>query len=134
MRKLVMAAGLALLCSVSVATWAQGSATLNWVPPDKLTDGRLIAETGGLSGFGVYVDGERVDTAPANVTTYVVDDLGYGSHEFAVTAIRTVNGVEIESDMSNVATKVIQDRVKPDPPTLLEIIVAFLKRLFAHFA
>lgn len=116
----------ALLLCVALPSWAQGSATLSWTLPTELADGRLISETGGLSGVGIYVDGERVATAAGVTTSYVVEDLGYGSHEFYVTAIRTVDGVPIESAMSNTDIKVIPDRVPPKAPTLIEVILAFL--------
>ena len=136
MRKLLSAACLVALClcgaearSQSTAPNCTGSATLSWTLPTELEDGRLIADTGGLSGVGVYLDGEQFAKIAGDATGYLIANLCYGSHAFFVTAIRTVDDTEIESVMSNLVSKVIVDNVPPKPPSILDVLIAFVGRL-----
>lgn len=123
-----------LLCLASTV-YAQGDAQLEWTPPAQFTNGDPLVPVEALEGYGVYVDGERVATAAPEATAYLVEDLSPGSHEFYVTAIAS-NGAE--SDMSNVAVKVIPDNRVPEPPTLLDVLIAFVKdvvrAIFGWFA
>lgn len=109
---------------------AQGVVTLSWVPPSEYEDGSALNPVTGLSGYRIYVDGAGVATAPNTASTYQVTGLSFGTHSFAVSALAT-NGQE--SELSNVVSRAIVDNRVPKPPTLLDAVVAFLKRLVRFF-
>lgn len=128
MRKLVLAAGLALLCSVAQAKTVNWSLTL----PTKYDDGHALAQSD-LAAVNLYVDGSKTPVA-FPVQTSGTLDLKSGDHTLCATVVSKPDsyGEGEESDCSN-SIMLAVEAPKPSPPTLLEIIVAFLKRLFAHF-
>ena len=83
-----------------------GSASLSWTAPTTNNDGSPLAD---LVGYHIYY-GASADllTTQINVdsstTSYVVNSLVAGTWYFAVTA---VNGVGLESDLSNTGSKTI---------------------------
>jgi hypothetical protein len=92
--------------SLSVLQAATGSATVTWTPPTTNTDGSALD----LGGYRV-VYGRAADVLDksatidnAGLSSYTVEGLAQGTWYFAVYA-RNVAGVE--SDISNVASKVI---------------------------
>jgi len=87
-----------------------GSATLIWIPPTQNFDGTALLD---LSGYRIY-EGTSADPTMLNpiatltnpgLSAFVVENLSSGRHYFAMTA---VNSVAAESDLSNVATVVVQ--------------------------
>jgi len=94
--------------SITVEAVGTGSATLTWTAPTQRTDGSPLTD---LAGYRVYWGQEsRNYTEPVEidnpgVTTYVIDDLGPGTHYFATTAV-SADG--LESEYSNEASKTIQ--------------------------
>lgn len=87
---------------------AAGTATLSWMAPSQYTDGSPLP-IGELSGFVIYQGTSASNlTAVAEVdsrtTTFTVQDLGRGTHYFAVTALAR----DAESAMSVVGSKTIQ--------------------------
>jgi hypothetical protein len=84
-----------------------GSATLNWTPVTKNTNGTLLHN---LAGYRLYYGTSMsslstvVELANPNLTTYLVSNLASGTWYFGVTAY-TSNGTE--SAMSNIAQKTI---------------------------
>lgn len=113
---------------------ARDEARLTWVPPTTNTDGTAIA---GALSYRVYRSSGSGSTAFAfqcQTSALSASMLAQpvGVQNYRVTA--NVGG--IESAPSNVASKTIAAPT-PNPPgnlTLLEQIVAFLKRLFSRFA
>jgi hypothetical protein len=74
-----------------------GSATLGWQAPVQYTDGSPLPASD-LAAFRIYRGSSastlaRVAEVDGRATTFVVQDLGTGTHYFAVTAV-TVSGVE----------------------------------------
>lgn len=101
---------LAFLClAVFAATRsdADTSATVSWTKPTQNTDGSALTN---LAGYAVYYGlsatslSTRVNVPDATLTTYVVSSLTPGTYYFAVTAYNTAT---VESDLSNVSSKVI---------------------------
>lgn len=94
--------------SITVEAVGTGSATLTWTAPTQRTDGSPLTD---LAGYRVYWGQESrnytesVEIDNPGVTTYVIDDLGPGTHYFATTAV-SADG--LESEYSNEASKTIQ--------------------------
>lgn len=84
-----------------------GSATLNWTPVTKNTDGALLHD---LAGYRVYYGTSAdslstvVELANPNLTTYLVGNLPSGTWYFGVTAYTSAG---TESAMSNIMQKTI---------------------------
>lgn len=115
-----------------MAAFAQNSATLQWTPPSEFTDGSELVPERDLEGYGVYLDGVRVAIAPPNVTTFVLEGVvPYGEHEFFMTSIAK-NGKE--SAASNSVVRNYPDNREPKPPTLLDVLVAFVKKVIGWIA
>ena len=94
--------------SITVESIGLGSATLTWVAPTLRTDGTLLDD---LAGYKVYWGTESrnytesIQIDNPGVTTYIVENLGPGTHYFATTALSSDG---LESDYSNEASKTIQ--------------------------
>lgn len=92
--------------AITVSQVSVGSATLSWIPPSQNTDGTALTN---LSGFRIYYGTsagaltQTISINNASVSTYIVDNLSAATWYFAVKAV--ANGVE--SDLSNVASKVV---------------------------
>lgn len=86
---------------------ATGSATLSWSAPTQNTDGSALTN---LAGYRIYYGTnansltQTVSINTVGVTNYVVGNLSAGTWYFAM---RSVNAAGVESDMSNVASKII---------------------------
>src|SRR5690606_37356498 len=93
--------------STAVESIGLGSATLTWVAPTLRTDGTLLDD---LAGYKVYWGTESrnytesIQIDNPGVTTYVVENLGPGTHYFATTALSSDG---LESDYSNEASNTI---------------------------
>jgi hypothetical protein len=93
--------------NLSVLQQATGSATVNWTPPTTNTDGSTLSN---LSGYRVVYgraqdDMDRSESVNnAGATNITIGNLAAGTWYFAVAA---VNAQGAESDLSNIATKVI---------------------------
>ena len=93
---------------VMAAGASTGSVTLNWSPPTENEDGSQLMD---LAAYRVYWgrDGAalsgRVTINNASVTRFLVDNLTFGSYQFAVTSI---NDDGVESRLSNTVTKLVQ--------------------------
>ncbi len=88
-----------------------GSVTLNWSAPTQNEDGTPLTD---LAGYKIYwgTTGTTAGDYPNSVTidnpgitTYVVDNLEFGTYEFVATSFNTAG---IESSYSNPATKTVQ--------------------------
>ena len=87
--------------SIAVSRDEPGSVTLEWLPPDRNTDGSYA---GDLAGYVIYWGTEpgsydqqvRIDNV--GLTAYVVDSLTPATYYFAATAF---NSAGIESGYSN---------------------------------
>lgn len=93
---------------------ASGSARLTWVAPTANTDASALVD---LAGFSIYAalsspPTQKVADVGAGVLTYNVTNLAPGIWFFGVKAR---NAAGIESDLSGVATKTVEN---PTPPTL----------------
>ena len=93
--------------AITVAQAATGSVTLTWTPPTRNTDGSQLTDLAaykiyyGLSQ-GNYPNEIRIDNP--GITTYVIDNLSPNTYYFVSTSI---NEAEVESNFSNVATKIV---------------------------
>lgn len=93
--------------SVNVTQIGVGTAILSWSVPTQNTDGSALVD---LAGYRVYYGNnpnamaQSININTVGMTTYVVTNLGSGTWYFA---IKSVNSVGVESDMSNVASKTI---------------------------
>jgi putative Ig domain-containing protein len=93
--------------TLSVLQVATGSAQISWVAPTTNTDGSALTN---LSGYRVLYGrdsgslDQSVDVTNPGLTTYRVENLAVGTWFFAVVALNSAGG---ESDMSNVATKIV---------------------------
>ncbi|HUQ10668.1 MAG TPA: putative Ig domain-containing protein [Steroidobacteraceae bacterium] len=93
--------------SLSVLNLAVGSATVNWAPPTTNTDGTALTN---LAGFRIVYgrDPASLDQSLSvnniNATSATVGSLVPGVWYFAIIV---VNSEGVESDMSNVATKIV---------------------------
>lgn len=136
MRLLVALAALLL----AVPAFA-GTANVTWINPTQYDDNTTLApadiasttiEFGTCSGssFGTKA-GQVVVTGAATVAT--VENLTPGAWCFrAFTTVVAAKGGG-RSAVSNVASKTVPFP-NPKPPSLLDVIIAFFKRLFGHFA
>lgn len=94
--------------SISVEAIGNGTATVTWTAPTRRTDGSPLTD---LAGYKVYWGQESenytesIEIDNPGVTTYVIEDLGRGTHYFAMTAI-SEDG--LESAYSNEASKTIE--------------------------
>jgi len=94
--------------SITVHAVGSGTATLTWTAPTQRTDGSALTN---LAGYRIYWGTESrnytksVEIDNPAVTSYVIENLGPGTHYFATTAV-DANGAE--SAYSNEATKTIQ--------------------------
>ncbi len=85
-----------------------GSVTLAWTPPTQNTDQSALTD---LKGYRVKYGTSAanldlaIDLPNPGITSVVIEDLAPGRWYFAMTAYNTSN---IESDLSNVTSKVIQ--------------------------
>lgn len=93
--------------AIGVTQISTGSATLNWTVPTQNTDGSALTN---LAGYRIYYGtsasamNQVVDIPTTGLTTYQITGLGSGTWYFAV---RAYNSTGTESDLSNVASKVI---------------------------
>ena len=126
----LMLPGLALAATVN----------LTWTLPNTNTDGTPLAvgdlatttiEYGSCSGaaFGTKV-GQIVVSAPLGATTS--PNLTPGVWCFRAMVTTTPAKGSVSSSFSNIKSATVPPAT-PSPPTLLDAIIAFLKRLFGHF-
>jgi hypothetical protein len=128
------------VCLLSSAAFA-GTANITWINPTQYDDNTTLApadiasttvEYGTCSGsaFGTKA-GQVVVTG--SLTAATVENLTPGAWCFrAFTTVVAAKGGG-RSAASNVASKTVPFP-NPKPPSLLDVIIAFIKRLFAHFA
>jgi hypothetical protein len=94
--------------SITVADVQNGSATLSWTPPTLNEDGTPLTN---LKGYRIYYGtnssslGTMLDIPNPGVTSAVVENLSPATWYFAVKAYNTSN---VESSLSNIASKAIQ--------------------------
>ena len=92
---------------IEVQQISMGSATLSWTPPTENTDDSPLND---LAAYKIYYGTSsgnypnQIDIDNPGISTYVVENLPPDTYYFVSTAINS-NG--IESDFSNVATKVV---------------------------
>lgn len=93
--------------TLRVVQTSNGTATVNWTPPTQNTDGSTLSD---LSGYRVVygrssnsLDQSATVNNPG-ITSYVVNNLTSGTWYFAV---RSINSLGAESDLSNIASKTI---------------------------
>jgi hypothetical protein len=91
-----------------LAVAPSGSASLSWTSPSQYTDGSLLPASD-LSGFAIYSGTStnalhRVAEVDGRTTSFVVGNLGAGTHYFAVTAIASSGA---ESAFSSIGQKTI---------------------------
>jgi hypothetical protein len=93
--------------AIAVTQISTGVASLSWTPPTQNTDGSSLVN---LAGYRIYYGSSAssltqvVDVNSAGIVDYVIENLGSGSHYFAVKAFAS-NGAE--SELSAVASKTI---------------------------
>ncbi len=93
--------------TLTVQQIQMGSVTLSWTPPTRNTDQSALTD---LKGYRVKYGTSAanlnlsVDLPTTGVTSVVIENLAPGTWYFAMTAYNTSN---VESDLSNVASKVI---------------------------
>jgi len=91
--------------AINVTAVSNGSATLNWTPPTRNTDGSVLTN---LSGYRIYYGtssgalNKTVQVNNPSLSSYVVENLSPATYYFAVKAL-TSSGRE--SAMSNTASK-----------------------------
>ncbi|MEO8019979.1 MAG: putative Ig domain-containing protein [Pseudomonadota bacterium] len=93
--------------NLSVLALANGSATVSWSAPTENTDGSALTNLAGyriLYGTSADQLDQSVSVSNPGLTNFVVDNLSIGTWYFAVVV---VNSAGFESDLSNVATKII---------------------------
>jgi hypothetical protein len=94
--------------AITVADVQTGSATLSWTPPTLNEDGTPLTN---LKGYRIYYGtnssslGTMLDIPNPGVTSAVVENLSPATWYFAVKAYNTSN---VESSLSNIASKAIQ--------------------------
>jgi hypothetical protein len=132
---------LALLALFLPAAAMAGTANVSWTNPTQFEDGTALApadiasttvEYGSCTGtaFGTKA-GQQVATGSAS--TLVISNLAPATYCFrAATTVVAAKGGGT-STFSNVASKVVPFS-NPKPPTLLDVIIAWLRRVFGHFA
>jgi hypothetical protein len=93
--------------SISVTAVSSGTATLSWTAPTVNTDGSALTN---LSGYRIYYGtsagalDQTIQLSGTGLITYVISNLSPATYYFALTAI---NSLGIESDKSNIVSKVI---------------------------
>jgi hypothetical protein len=91
--------------AINVTAVSNGSATLNWTPPTRNTDGSSLTN---LSGYRIYYGtsssalNKTVQVNNPSLSSYVVENLSPATYYFAVKAL-TSSGAE--SALSNTASK-----------------------------
>jgi hypothetical protein len=116
-----------------VACAYAGDATLNWTAPTQNTDGSPLMD---LDHYKIYYGTsttsltQLVDLITKSLLTYKVTNLAPGTWFFSMTAINTAG---IESDKSNVVSKVILP-TKPNSPTDLTVTTIALFRLVQNIS
>ncbi len=86
-----------------------GSATLSWTAPATRTDGSSLPMNE-IAGYKIYMGSSATnlalvaDISDAYTVEYKLDDLGQGTHYFAVSTYSTS---DIESDVSQIVSKTI---------------------------
>jgi hypothetical protein len=93
------------LFDLNVDAASHGSVTVTWNPPSENIDESPLQD---LSGFNIYWGTSTLAkraTAPRGSSSYVVENLTPGIYQFATTA---VNGLGIESELSDLATIVVR--------------------------
>ena len=123
-----------------LVSFAASAATLNWTHPTSYSDGSALAvadiasttiEWSNTQPFGT-VAGSQIVNGTANTAT-APDPAAGGVRCFRVkTTVIAAKGGQT-SDPSNVSC-VTRPFPKPNPPTLLEAIIAWIKGLFSRFA
>lgn len=135
---LFLAAGAALLSTDSALA---ASAAVSWTLPTQYEDGSTLAgadiasttvEYGTCSGtaFGTKA-GQVVATGGASSAT--VNNLAPGTWCFRAFVTTVAAKGAVSSGFSNVASKTVPFPA-PKPPTLVDVILAFLRRVFGWFA
>jgi hypothetical protein len=93
--------------SIAVNAVSSGTATLSWTAPTVNTDGSALTN---LSGYRIYYGtsagalDQTIQLSGTGLITYVISNLSPATYYFALTAI---NSLGIESDKSNIVSKVI---------------------------
>lgn len=93
--------------SIDVVETGMGSVILSWTPPTQNTDGSALTD---LAGYRIYYGVEEHDFPNMiiidnpGIATYLVEGLTPNTYYFAATAVNS-NG--IESDFSNITTKIV---------------------------
>ncbi len=129
---------LAALALFAIATSAAAApVSINWTLPTSFNDGTALAPADIASVRVQYSSGTtfgavagEVNLTGAAVTTQIDRPPGSWCFRASVTATAAKGGGT--STFSNVACKAVPFP-NPNPPTIIDIIVAFLRRLFAHF-
>ena len=94
--------------SIAVNQASNGTATINWTPPQANTDGSALSN---LAGYRIHYGTsssaltQTVDIAQAGLTSYTLTNLTTGIWYFGVSAYSSAG---TESALSNVASKTIQ--------------------------
>jgi hypothetical protein len=93
--------------SIAVNQTSNGTATVNWIPPQANTDGSVLAN---LAGYNIHYGtsssslNQTVKVSQAGLTSYTLTNLTAGTWYFGVSAYTTAG---TESSISNVASKTI---------------------------
>ena len=93
--------------NLTVLALANGSATVNWTPPTENTDGTPLTD---LSGYRIVYGrsadqlDQSVDVTNPGLSSFNVGNLSTGTWYFAVIVVKSTG---VESEPSNVATKII---------------------------
>lgn len=93
--------------NLSVLALANGRATVTWTAPTTNTDGSTLSD---LAGYRIVYGqsseqlNQSVSVTNPGLTSYTVENLTTGTWYFGV---RAVNAAGVESDVSNIATKII---------------------------
>jgi hypothetical protein len=93
--------------SIVVTQFAQGSATLSWLPPTENVDGSPLSDLAGYRVRYGTVPGnytQQVDVLNPGLTALVVDELSQATWYFVITAI---NSAGAESDHSSEVAKTV---------------------------
>ena len=94
--------------TVNAVASSSGTATLNWTPPTRNTDGTSLTN---LRGYRIYYGTSAsaltrtISVNSAGIASYVVSDLSPATYYFAITA---VNSTGAESARSAIASKVVR--------------------------
>jgi hypothetical protein len=92
---------------IEVQAYANGTATLSWLPPSENLDGSALVD---LAGYRIYWGPESgnysdsVEIPNPGITTFMVENLTTGWHYFSITAM---NGQGLESPLSSEVAKSI---------------------------